>query len=121
MAEVINNEELEVLEAEADQESSGLFRIDFRRPFSFEGKTYEALEFDFGGLTGNDGLAVENELTALGKAVAIRELNSEYQIRIAARACTEPISADMLMAMPLRDCNRVLNKVRGFLLNAVEF
>lgn len=118
---IINDEEMNAVELEANQEAPGVFRLEFQRPFTFEGKTYESLSFDFGGLTGSDGLAVENELTMLGKTVAIRELSSEYQIRIAARACTESISADMLRAMPLRDCNRVLNKVRGFLLNAVEF
>ena len=88
----------------------------FASPFTYEGKTYEELTFEFGKLTGTDALAIENELSTLGKMFISPEFSGEYLVRMAAKACTEPIGADVLSAMPLREYNRIRNRARSFLL-----
>ena len=93
----------------------GLREMDFG---DFEGRTYDTLTFDFSKLSGDDDIAIENELQALGKPVVVAEMSGEYQIRLAARACKERLGVDAFTAMPLRDFRRIRNRVRSFLLSA---
>ena len=90
----------------------------FTEPFTYEGRTYETLTFEFGKLTGVDDVAIENELQALGKPVVVAEMSGEYLVRMAARACTEKIGADVFKAMPLKEFRRIRNKARSFLLRS---
>ncbi len=89
----------------------------FTQPFTYEGKTYTELTFDWNSLTGSDSLAIEAEMQSLGKVLISPEFSGEYLIRIAAKACTEKIGSDVLCAMPLRDYNKIRSKARSFLLN----
>lgn len=96
-------------------EKYGVLELKFKEPFSFQGKTYEKLTFDFGKLTLNDSLAVEDELAQLGKGSLMPEWNSQYLVRIAAKACTDKIGSDALMALPLPEGRRILNQTRNFI------
>ena len=69
-----------------------------QKPLDYEGKHYESLTFDWGKLTGNDSLG--------------------YLIRMACRACTEPIGVDVIGAMSIRDYNTIRTKARNFLLRS---
>lgn len=99
--------------------SANVYIHTFSKPWEYEGKTYTELTFDFGKLTGKDGLAVENEMQAMGKTFVTLEVTGEYLVRIAARACTENIGADIIAAMPLYDCSRIRNRTRNFLIGAL--
>jgi hypothetical protein len=90
----------------------------FTTPFTYNGVTYDTLTFDWGSLTGRDGLAIEGELQALGKPVIIPTLSGEYLIRMAARACDKPIGADAFELMRLSDYNRIRSSARSFLLRS---
>ena len=57
---------------------------------------------------------VERELEAKHIFTVVRSLNIEFQMRIAARACTSPIGTDMLEALPIKDFERIMNRVRAF-------
>ena len=117
----LNNEELDAFEKiqqeAADTPVSSYTHV-FSNPFTYEGRTFERLTFDFSKLSGNDDLAIENELQALGKPVIVAEMSGDYQIRLAARACTEKLGVDVFMSMPLRDFHRIRNRARSFLLSA---
>ena len=115
--DIIDAEEFAVAENEA-KESKLVYVHKFATPFTYEGKTYEELTFDFGKLRGNDGIAIERELQALGRVVITPEFSGDYLIRLAAKACTEKIGADVLCAMSLRDYNKVRGKARSFLMNS---
>lgn len=110
--------EQEVNQAMAVAKDSQAYTHRFRTPFSYEGKTYDELCFDFGKLTGKDGLAIENEIQAMGRPVIIPSLSGEYLLRMAARACTTRIGFDVLKAMPLSDYNRIRSAARNFLTSA---
>lgn len=117
----LNNEEMDAFEKiqqEAVNAPISSYTHTFSKPFTYEGRTFERLTFDFSRLSGNDDLAIENELQALGKPVIVAEMSGDYQIRLAARACTEKLGVDVFMAMPLRDFHRIRSRARSFILSA---
>lgn len=118
-AEEIKLDEKELEEAERlAMEAENLYEYihTLKNPFEYEGRTHKTLHFDWGMLTGNDGLAVENEMQALGIPVVVPALSGGYLIRIAARACTDGVGADVLLAMPIREYNKIRSEARSFLL-----
>ena len=63
-------------------------------------------------------LDYEAELTALNQPVIIPSMSAGYLIRMACRACTEPIGVDVIGAMSIRDYNTIRTKARNFLLRS---
>lgn len=106
------------LNTAADEAAAFSYTHQFVAPFSYDGKTYEKLIFNWGKLTGRDGLAIENELQALGKPVIIPTLSGEYLVRMAARACEQPIDAGAFDVMGLADYNKIRSSARSFLLRS---
>ena len=105
--------------AEKEAETSGFeYTHKFRRPFSYMGKTYEELTFEWDKLTGRDGLAINAELQAIGRPSVVAAFSDEYKIRMAARACTVQIGADAFELMPLYDFNKITDRARSFLLKS---
>lgn len=111
----IDENEFAVAKKESEN-TAGVYVHEFSTPFSYEGKTYEKLTFDWNKLTGEDSLAIENELQSLGKAVIMPEFSGDYLVRMASRACTDNIGADVILAMSLGDYNAIRGKARSFLL-----
>lgn len=103
---------------EAAKDAAFTYVHHFTKPFAYDGNTYEELTFDWGSLTGRDGLAIENELQSLGKPVIIPTLSGEYLLRMAVRACDKPIGADAFELMSLSDYNRIRSSARSFLLKS---
>ena len=113
----IDAKEFAVAEVSA-AESEYSYTLTFRKPFVYQGKTYKELVFDWDQLTGKDGLAIENEMQQLGKAVIVPTFSGEYLVRMAARACIEPIASDVFELMPLAEYNKVRSAARSFLLKS---
>lgn len=125
---IVSDGEFAAAEAEAKepQADASLYVHKFKRPFTYEGHTFEELTFDFGALTGNDSLAIEDELQAMNKPVIVPTFSGPYLVRMAARACTTTftdasgrqrrISEDVIRAMPIYDYNRIRGRARSFLL-----
>ncbi|MCL2563607.1 MAG: phage tail assembly protein [Oscillospiraceae bacterium] len=86
----------------------------FDPPFEHGGKTYEEMVFDFDSLDGTAMVNVEQEAKALGEGHLVAEFDKAYQYRLAAKAAG--VSSDMILAMPLRDFNRITNRTRSFLI-----
>lgn len=106
-------------EAEMVQdENVGVYIHIFRTPYAYEGRNYETLTFDFDKLTGNDALAIEEEMQANGKPVIVPTLSGDYLVRMAARACTERVGVDFFGALPIREYQVIRNKARSFLLKS---
>ncbi len=113
----INKKELDVAEQMADQNENVYEYVHkLNKPFEYEGRTYESMHFDWGKLTGNDGLAIENEMQAMGTPVVIPSFSGAYLIRMAARASVENIAVNVLTALPIRDYNKIRSEARSFLL-----
>lgn len=90
----------------------------FNTPVTYEDKTYEKLHFDWGKLTGNDGIAIETEMQMLGTPVVIPSLSGGYLIRMASRASEEKVGIDFLMKLSIRDFNKIRSEARSFLLKS---
>lgn len=113
----VDADEFAVAEKEAVN-SDYTYTHKFRKPFEYQGKTYNELTFEWDKLTGKDGLAIENELQQLGKALIAPAFSGEYLIRLAARACTVPLGADAFEIMPIADYNKIRSAARSFLLKS---
>ena len=98
------------------QDSADTYTHVFKKPFVYMNKKYDELHFDWGSLYGNDSLAIEAELQALGVSVIVPTFSGPYLIRLAARACTERIGSDALGFMNIKDYNRIRSEARSFLL-----
>ncbi len=111
----IDEKELKEAEREADEKKDVYsYTHELKREFEYEGKKYKIIHFDWGNLTGKDGLAIENEMQTLGTPVVIPSLSGGYLIRMAARASGIPTNA--LLALPIRDYNKIRSEARSFLL-----
>ena len=134
----VDHDEYAAAEAQA-KESVGNYTLKLKRPFTYEGQTFDELNFDFEGLTGDDALAIEDELQAIGKPTISPTFSGQFLVRMAARACTNTIidasgrprrigdaalrvsEKDCegrmdLRALPIFEFNRVRGKARAFLL-----
>lgn len=114
-------EEMEILaKAEPDD---GSYTHTFKTPFFYQGSTFEKLTFDWDSLTGDDYIAIENELLRRGKTLVTPEFSSEFLLGMAVRACTQRsedgfrvLNADTMKAMPLREFRTICGRARAFLL-----
>lgn len=107
-------EEKKVNVTESDIDTDGLnYTHVFKKPFEFEGKTYDKLTFDFEGLLGSDMIAVENEMIAVGEYVLSPEISTSFLSKMAARAAG--VGSDLIEHLPIRDFGKIKNKSRDFL------
>lgn len=82
----------------------------FEKPWEYEGKEYDKIEFDFGKLTGNDLIATEKEVKGI---ILAPEYDSECKITLASKA--SGVASDVLSALPIRDFRTITGKVNAFL------
>ena len=113
-------ENLKVKIPETENADDGIVVIQLRTPLDYNGNLYHEIRMDLEGLTGKDGLDVENELMARKKGpVIFGAMNSDYLLCIAAKACAranQPIGADAFQTMRLKDTEMIKQTVRNFLL-----
>ncbi len=95
---------------------NNMFTIELKKPVMYNDKEYKSLSFDFEKLTGKDGMAIEEELSQLGKAILVPALSGEYLVRMAARACTEKVGSDIFDLLSIREYNQIRTAARSFLL-----
>ncbi len=100
----------------AENADVGVYTHTFKKPFEYEGKTYEELTFNFGKLKGRDMVAIENEMQGLSEYALAPEISTSFQSKMAAGAAG--IGSDVLEAMPLKDFNKITGAARRFLLDS---
>ena len=101
----------------------GTYTHRLKKPFTFDGKTVEEMHFDFDSLTGADTLAISAEMNRRFKNLVLPHLSWEFMTLMAVRACTDRdgkgirlVNEKLLQALPMRDYNTIVGKVRDFLL-----
>ena len=117
----INPEEFSAMEIEAEKQAEKLkdrrlFTHIFPEPWEYMGETYKELSFDFWSLSGQDCLDITHELLTRGITVVAPEFSQDYQINYAARACTEKLPADALLAMPAKSFQKIVGAARNFII-----
>ena len=93
----------------------GAYVHEFTKPYIFEEKTYTRLVFDFEKLIGNDLVAIENEMAAVGEYALSPEISTSFLYRLAAKAAG--VGSDVIAHMPIRDFGKIKNKSRDFLIS----
>lgn len=101
---------------DAESGDVGVYKHTFKKPFEYEGKTYQELTFDFGRLKGRDMVAIENEMQSMSEYALAPEISTSFQSKMAARAAG--IGSDVLEAMPMKDFNKITGAARRFLLDS---
>lgn len=93
----------------------GVYVHKFGKPFKYEGKTFETLNFYFERLTGRDMIAIENEMQAMQEYALAPEISRSFQSKMAAKAAG--VGSDVLENMPLNEFNKITNAARDFLIS----
>lgn len=91
------------------------YRHIFKNPYTYEDKTYTELVFDFEKLIGDDLVAIENEMAAVGEFALSPEISTSFLYRLAARAAG--VGSDVIVNLPIRDFGKIKNKSRDFLVS----
>lgn len=100
----------------AVESGNGVYVHKFKKPFEYEGKKFETLNFYFDKLTGKDMLSIEREMQSQNEYALAPEISRGFQCRMAAKAGN--IGADAIESMPLADFNKITNACRDFLISA---
>lgn len=119
-------EQAETLDAAAQAEDdTGTYTHVFKKPFTYQGVTYEKLTFNWDSLSGKDSVAIERDLLRRGLTTVLAEFTPEYLAGMAVRACTyrnddgfRTVTPDTLDAMPIHEFRRICGAARSFLLRA---
>ena len=90
----------------------GAYVHKFQKPYTYEDKTYTELVFDFEKLIGDDLVAIENEMAAVGEFALSPEISTSFLYRLAARAAG--VGSDVISSLPIRDFGKIKNKSRDF-------
>ena len=93
----------------------GAYVHEFKKPYTYEDKTYTKLVFDFEKLIGDDLVAIENEMAAVGEFALSPEISTSFLYRLAARAAG--VGSDVIVNLPIRDFGKIKNKSRDFLVS----
>lgn len=94
---------------------TGAYIHKFQKPYTYEDKTYTELTFDFEKLLGEDLVAIENEMAAVGEFALSPEISTSFLYRLAARAAG--VGSDVIANLPIRDFGKIKNKSRDFLVS----
>ena len=93
----------------------GAYVHEFTKPYTFEDKTYTRLIFDFEKLIGDDLVAIENEMAAVGEYALSPEISTSFLYRLAAKAAG--VGSDVILHLPIREFGKVKNKAQSFLVS----
>jgi hypothetical protein len=89
--------------------------IEFRKPFTFEGKEYNNIVLDLDSLTGRDLIKAEAESRVIAgpSPSPMTEFSKPYNAVVAAKAAKVPV--DMILDLPAREFTSVTVTVQDFL------
>lgn len=97
----------------------------FAEPFAYQGRNITALTFDWGALTGEDHLAIEDDMLRHGQTLVVPAFTGAFLSGMAVRACVDRdengiriVTPELLRALPLRDYQKIYMSARRFLLRS---
>lgn len=89
-------------------------KIDFKKPYTFEGKTYDGIDLSpMKDMTGDDFIQIEKEVRQLGINNLNPETTAEGAYTYAARAAGVPF--EFFEGLPLKEARRTKAVVVNFL------
>lgn len=97
-----------------NQEQVNLLKIDFKKPYTFEGKTYDGIDLSpLEDMTGSDFIRIEKEVRQLGINNLNPETTAEGAYTYAARAAGVPF--EFFRKLPLKEARKTKAVVVNFL------
>ncbi len=93
----------------------GAYVHEFTKPYTYEDQTYEKLVFNFEKLIGEDLVAIENEMAAVGEYALSPEISTSFLYRMAAKAAG--VGSDVIGHLPINDFGKIKNQSRDFLIS----
>ncbi len=84
----------------------------FRKPYEFEGKTYEKIEFDLDSLKGSDVAAIKKQLNAAGVYPPVCAVDCEFCAAVIARLIKQP--PEFMEQMDAKDYAKLTLEVTNF-------
>lgn len=87
---------------------------EFEKPFEFEGKTYEQIEFDLEGLKGSDISEAKKRFVKAGNYAVLPAMDSDFCAILLARLCRLP--DEFFEQLPAREYCALTQKVSNFLM-----
>ena len=107
-------ETTEVETREKQEVEENPYLVQFKKPFSFEGVTYESVDLSgLESLSAADMIAVNKTIERGGTVNVLPEMFLEYACLISARASGKPV--EFFQALPPKEALKVKNKVTNFL------
>lgn len=85
----------------------------FSKPYEFEGKTYEKLEFDLENLKGSDFAAAKKMFVKSGSFAVIPQMDSEFCAVILEKVSKQPLA--FFEGLPAKDYCGITQQVANFL------
>lgn len=111
----MEKEMTETVQERVIKNEKGVYIHKFRKPFEYEGKKFETLNFYFNRLTGKDIINVETEMATNNEYALTPEVSRGFQYRIAAHASN--VGSDVILNMPIYEFNKITNECRNFLIS----
>ena len=87
----------------------------FSKPYEFEGKVYESIEFDLDSITGADVSTVKRQFMAAGKTAQLYTTDLDFCAMLLAKVLKQPV--EFMDQMPGKDYLKLATMVSVFLLN----
>lgn len=94
-------------------------KVNLLKPIEFDGQTYDSINLDLEGLTGQDMLLVERlflSQNATNQASLLKELSKEYQAFVAVQAAKLPF--EFIQKVSAKDFSRITTAVGNFFIAA---
>ena len=108
-AEVAAAEEKE----EAVEPEGGSYYVAFRKPYLFEGETYDGIDLSgLEDLTARDMIHTQRTMERAGSVNVLPEMSLEYACYFAAKATGKPV--EFFQSLPPREAVKVKNRVTSF-------
>lgn len=86
----------------------------FSKPFEFEGKVFEEIEYDLEALTGDDIEKAKKEYVASGNFHPLMVADSSFAKFVLARSIKQPV--ELFGVMPAKDYCALTQAVSNFLM-----
>lgn len=85
----------------------------FAKPYEFEGKTYESIEFDLDSLKGSDISAVKKQFSKEVPVSIVPTTDSDFCALILCRLTKQPL--EFFLSMPAKEYCELTQTVSNFL------
>ena len=92
----------------------------FSKPKKYNGKEITEITFNWGGVTCAEALAIEAEMLANGKLLAMPQFSGDFIFRMASRASAPRVGIDFFEsnALSISDYNKIRSAARTFLMQS---